>query len=295
MTFWQEIDSAIRSATGSEFRTERRDALGGGCINRAYRLRGREQDFFVKLNSPERLAMFQVEAQGLQALAATKTVRVPQPICCGVVAEQAYLVLEYLPLRGLGGAEEQLGRQLARLHTIKQAYFGWTVDNTLGTSKQPNPPTDNWVSFWQEQRLGFQLRLAAQNGYSGRLHSQGEQLLLALPRLLHDHRPYPALLHGDLWAGNAAADSAGHPVIFDPACYYGDREADLAMTELFGGFGPRFYAAYREVYPLDAGYPVRCVLYQLYHVLNHLNPLGLGYLAQAERMMERLLVEVNGL
>ena len=238
--------------------------------------------------------MFQAEAQGLNELAATETVRVPQPICLGLAEGKAYLVLEYLSLRTLGRAEERLGRQLAQLHSLKQTRFGWTADNTLGTTPQPNPLCDDWVLFWQEQRLGFQLRLAAQNGYGERLRSQGDKLLSAIPDLLSGHALHPALLHGDLWGGNAAADSAGNPVIFDPACYYGDRETDLAMTELFGGFGPSFYAAYDEVCPLDAGYPSRCVLYQLYHVLNHLNLFGPGYLAQAERMIQQLLAEMSG-
>jgi len=140
--------------------------------------------------------------------------------------------------------------------------------------------------------LGFQLGLAARKGHRGRLQDQGERLLEALPVLL-DHDPAPSLLHGDLWGGNLAFDSDGHPVIFDPAVYYGDREADVAMTELFGGFGWDFYAAYNEAWELDSGYPTRKVLYNLYHILNHLNLFGTGYLGQAQSMMDRLLAEVR--
>ncbi len=147
------------------------------------------------------------------------------------------------------------------------------------------------MEFWLTQRLGFQLQLAAAKGYSGRLQSQGERLLTELPALLAGHSP-PPLLHGDLWSGNYSVDACGAPVIFDPAIYYGDRETDIAMTELFGGFSPRFYQAYNEVYPLPEGYRLRKSLYNLYHVLNHLNLFGGGYMAQAEQLIGSLLREV---
>jgi fructosamine-3-kinase len=149
------------------------------------------------------------------------------------------------------------------------------------------------VEFWRTQRLGFQLRLAAGNGYGGRLQTQGERLLTELPALLAGHTPPAALLHGDLWSGNYSVDVGGAPVIFDPALYYGDRETDLAMTELFGGFSPRFYQAYNDAYPLSEGYRLRKSLYNLYHVLNHLNLFGGGYLAQAEQLLGGLLRELR--
>jgi fructosamine-3-kinase len=169
--------------------------------------------------------------------------------------------------------------------------FGWDRDNTIGSTPQLNEPSVDWVTFWRERRLGYQLELAARNGYRGRLKQRGERLLDGLGALL-DHNPVPSLLHGDLWGGNLGYDEAGEPVIFDPACYFGDREADLAMTELFGGFGRRFWAAYQEAWPLSEGYPVRKHLYNLYHVINHLNLFGGGYLSQAESMIDRLLAEI---
>ena len=149
------------------------------------------------------------------------------------------------------------------------------------------------MEFYRRERLGFQLALAAQHGYRGQLQALGEQLLALLPAFFSTYRPVASLLHGDLWGGNHAATADGEPVIFDPAVYYGDREADLAMTELFGGFGEGFYRAYRVAWPLDPGYPVRKHLYNLYHVLNHLNLFGGGYATQAERLMRGLLAEVR--
>ena len=238
--------------------------------------------------------MFEAEAAALAELAATGAVRVPLPVEHGAAAGLAFLVLEYLPLGGGGTrALEILGRRLAALHRIPQPFFGWHRDNTIGSTPQPNERGDDWIAFWRERRLGFQLDLAARNGHGGELRRRGEQLLARFAELFAGYRLVPALLHGDLWGGNVGCTVEGEPVIFDPACYYGDREADLAMTELFGGFPERFYAAYREALPLDVGYPQRRALYNLYHVLNHLNLFGGGYRAQAEHMIDRLLAELG--
>jgi len=211
----------------------------------------------------------------------------------GSEGAQAWLVLEDIHFGRPGpGSARDAGRRLAALHRRTAPAFGWRRDNTIGATPQPNPWTESWEPFWREQRLGHQLRLAARNGYGGRLQTLGERLMTRLPTLL-DHAPAPSLLHGDLWGGNIGYTVEGEPVIYDPAVYFGDREADLAMTELFGGFGGEFYAGYREAWPLDAGYATRKLLYNLYHVLNHLNLFGGGYGAQAEAMMGRLLAEVG--
>jgi fructosamine-3-kinase len=167
--------------------------------------------------------------------------------------------------------------------------FGWHIDNTIGSTPQPNSPADNWVEFWREQRLGFQLQTAAGSGYGGELQRLGERLLAEMPALFTTHDPVPSMLHGDLWGGNYGALRDGTPVIFDPAFYYGDREADLAMTTLFGGFGGQFYAAYNEAWPLDDGYEVRKTFYNIYHIINHLNLFGGGYHRQAISMIESVL------
>ncbi len=291
---FQAIEQALREVTGEDFRILRPIAVGGGCINSAYRLEGEGCAYFVKLNRQELLPMFEAEAEGLREIAAAGTIRVPLPVCSGVGGGQAWLAMENLALRsGRGACDRLLGQRLAALHRIPRPYFGWHRDNTIGASPQPNARQGNWAGFWAGQRLGFQLELAATQGYGGKLQRDGERLLEHLPVFFADHQPQPSLLHGDLWGGNYAADESGQPVVFDPACYYGDREADIAITELFGGFGGDFYAAYREAWPLDAGYPTRKILYNLYHIINHLNLFGGGYLAQAESMVGRLLAETN--
>jgi len=237
--------------------------------------------------------MFEAERDGLDALTATRAIRVPQPLCCGIAEGQAYLVMEYIEMgRANSCSDREAGEQLAALHCHSADSFGWRRDNVIGLTPQKNHCTEEWADFWREQRLGYQLALAASNGYGERLQSQGERLLELVPTFLN-HSPLPSLLHGDLWSGNMAYDLKGHPVIYDPAVYYGDRETDLAMTELFGGFSADFYAAYRQQWPLDSGYQTRKTLYNLYHILNHLNLFGGGYLSQAQSMVDHLLAEVN--
>lgn len=292
MKSWSTIAAYIAQATGEPFEPRPPSSVGGGCINTAVRLSDHRRSFFVKLNSVERLEMFAAEAEGLGEMAQSHCIRVPEPVCHGTVDGQAYLVMEHIALGRPGGdGPEQAGRQLAAMHRNGRERFGWHRDNTIGSTYQPNASSADWIEFWRGQRLGFQLRLALRNGHGGRLQSQGEKLLERFPALI-DHDPQPALLHGDLWGGNLGYDSDGHPVIYDPAVYYGDREAELAMTELFGGFPGHFYAAYEEAWPLDPGYRVRKTLYNLYHILNHLNMFGGGYLGQAQHMIDRLLAEV---
>lgn len=292
---WDRIARAVSDATGRPFAVLGRRAVGGGCINAAYVLEGGDVSYFVKTNKAAGLSMFQAEAEGLRALAAARAIRVPEPICTGVAADASYLVLEHLRLAGRcadGGA--RLGRELAALHRHRSVSFGWTRDNTIGSTPQINTPRADWVEFWRYQRLGFQLDLAQRNGHGRRLGARGERLLVGLDALFQGYTPIPSLLHGDLWSGNHAYAADGVPVLFDPAVYFGDRETDLAMTELFGGFPAGFYAAYREAWPLHGDYGSRRTLYNLYHVLNHLNLFGGAYGAQAERMIDALLAELGG-
>jgi fructosamine-3-kinase len=287
---WHDIELAIREATGAPFAIEARTAVGGGCINECFRLRGNGRTWFVKLNASPKAEMFAAEAAGLEEIVRTRTVRVPHPVCHGANAQASWLVLEHLEVEPAHGeAMRALGHNLARLHRVTAQRYGWHRDNTIGATPQINTWSGDWPAFWRERRLGFQLELAASNGHGRGWLANGKRLIEKLPAFFSGHRPVPSLLHGDLWSGNAAMAAGGEPVIYDPAVYYGDREADLAMTELFGGFPPSFYEAYRAEYPLDAGYPVRKHLYNLYHVLNHLNLFGGGYGAQAERMIEQLI------
>lgn len=291
MNVWQDIADQISARTGRPFRPRQPDSLGGGCINAAFRLGDGVETWFVKTNGAAALDMFEAEAAGLDALAASATIRVPRVLCTGDVEGVSYIVMQHLDLGGAGKTGwGKAGQQLAAMHHCSARGFGWDRDNTIGATPQQNAWQPDWVSFWREQRLGFQLELAARNGHGGRLQSLGERLLGCFPVLI-DHDPRPSLLHGDLWGGNLGFTRQGEPAIYDPAVYYGDREAELAMTELFGGFSADFYAAYREAWPIDSGYRVRRDLYNLYHVLNHLNLFGGGYRAQAERMMHGLLAE----
>ena len=293
MKLWQTVIEQVEQATGQSLSFVKVDAIQGGDINSAYHLCCVEQSFFVKLNNASLLSMFEVEALGLQEMAHTKTLRIPEPITSGIAGSSAFLVMEYLELSSLRPTSQQeLGRQLARLHQTQQAYFGWHHDNFIGSNLQKNTRNNNWVSFWQEQRLNEQLKLAAENGYLGKIQQQGEQLIQLIPEFFTTYQPQASLLHGDLWSGNAAA-TQGVAVIYDPACYYGDREADIAMTELFGGYGAGFYTAYNEVWALDSGYSVRKKLYNLYHILNHLNLFGSGYLHQSEGMMQQLIAQIR--
>ncbi len=237
--------------------------------------------------------MFEAEVDGLYELGATKTIRIPVPVCFGAVADKSWLVTEYIELgRGTGDSAQYLGQQMAALHRHTSERFGWFRDNTIGSTPQQNAWMDNWIDFFRERRLRFQFELAVSKGFSGSLQRKGERLLADLPALFSTYSPPPSLLHGDLWGGNCAFDKTGQPVIFDPAVYYGDREADIAMTELFGGFGADFYVAYNEAWPLDDGYNVRKQLYNLYHILNYANLFGGTYASQAESIMDHLLIEI---
>jgi len=293
MIDWKAIAADIGSSSGQRFDPGTPRSVGGGCINRAYCLGSGTRSYFVKLNGADRLPMFEAEAEGLREMADTHTIRVPLPLCTGTTDGHSYIAMEHLALGGYrSGSAREAGLQLAAMHRSSRSEFGWDRDNTIGSTPQPNSSGQDWIEFWGRYRLGFQLDLAARNGYRGQFQDQGERLLGALPALI-DHDPTPSLIHGDLWGGNLGFDTDGHPVIFDPAVYYGDREADVAMTELFGGFGGDFYAAYNEAWALDPGYGTRKLLYNLYHILNHLNLFGTGYLGQAQGMMDRLLSEVR--
>lgn len=254
--------------------------VGGGCIHRAYRL----GPLFVKTNDASFAPMFEAEADGLRALAATRTLRVPEPLAAGTAEGAAFLALEWLDLRPAGD-DEQLGRGLAALHRTTSPTYGWHRDNTIGATPQPNPPTTDWLAFLRDQRLGHLFRLLEKRGCTV---AGAVDLLERLDRFYPDGPPPPALLHGDLWRGNAAYLPDGTPVVFDPACWFGDAEADIAMMRLFGGFAGRVEDAYRAVGGRRAPHPRLHDLHQLYHVLNHALLFGGGYLEQARALTAAL-------
>lgn len=289
---WTDIDQQI-NRFDSDFRIQAIYPIGGGCINETYQIHGQSTDYFVKLNQASFHTTFAAEAAGLIEIQKTQTIRVPEPKCYGCNTAQAWLVLEYIELKqATKQSYRVLGEQLAALHRVTTQQFGWSRDNAIGATPQKNQLSSNWIDFWRHQRLGYQLQLARQKGYDGKLQQLGEKLLTNLDSFFSDQSILPSLLHGDLWGGNCAFDQTGQPVIYDPAVYYGDRETDLAMTELFGGFPPEFYESYQAAYPMDSGYKSRKTLYNLYHILNHLNLFGGGYLRQAEQMQAKLLAEL---
>lgn len=248
-------------------------------MNRFSRVAVDGRPCFRKANDARFADALAAEAEGLAALRAAG-VRAPEPLALGVEAGEAWLLLEYLELRN-DGDWAALGRMLAAQHRYHGEHFGWTRDNYIGATPQANGWLAHWPTFFAERRLAPQLRLARENGF--RVEAGNVMELLA------QHQPQPSLLHGDLWSGNAGFTREG-PVVFDPAVYYGDREADLAMTELFGGFPPQFYEAYRATLPVDPGYEKRKALYNLYHLLNHLNLFGAGYLGQVRAVLRLLLL-----
>lgn len=287
-----EISSAISVASGEAFQVSSQSSTSGGCINRSLTLLGRDgRRFFVKLNQAAQLTMFEAEAAGLAELIGAQAIRVPKPLTHGLAAGERFLVMEWLDLDQRGDSSK-FGEQLAKLHSKTWHAFGWWRDNTIGSTHQANPATNNWIEFYRDQRLRPQLDLAARHGAGSVLVDSGERLLADLDAFFPGYSPQPSLLHGDLWGGNTGF-CEGSPVIFDPAVYYGDRETDIAMTELFGGFASTFYTAYNSAWPLDPGYATRKLLYQLYHLLNHFNLFGGDYGRQSQTMIDRLLAELG--
>lgn len=242
---WPDIAAQISATTSFSFTPEKIVPVGGGCINQAYCVEDISRRFFVKLNWPDHLFMFAAEQAGLEEIQGAGALRVPVPVCCGSNVSHAWLVMEYLPMESsTKQGAVALGSGLSAMHGVIADRFGWTRHNTIGTTLQRNDFSADWVGFWREHRLGYQLRLASTNGYDGKLQSLGEKLVEQLGVFFIGRKIMPSLLHGDLWGGNYGFDMTGKPVVFDPAVYYGDREVDIAMTELFGGFPKDFYAAY---------------------------------------------------
>lgn len=279
-----EIERSIAASTDASYKIQQIKTCGGGCINDAVIVFGSGRNYFVKLNKAAALEMFAAEAASLNAIHASGAIRVPKPIVYGSFGSVAYLVLEALEFESSGDWQE-MGRQLARLHRHTAERFGWKGNNTIGSTPQYNNWTDDWAGFFRDQRLGFQFQLAHKKGYH---FEQVDALLNSVADILTEHWPEPSLLHGDLWSGNAGFLSDGQPVIYDPACYYGDRETDLAFSEYFGGFPTDFYNGYQSEWPLAEGYKRRKTLYNLYHVLNHTNLFGGSYAGSAQQMIKEL-------
>ena len=265
-------------------RVTRIQSVGGGCINHGARLETESgPTCFLKTNPSAPADMFQREAEGLTALATPDGPRFPRPLLAG----PDFLLLEDLaPAPRQPDYWESLGRQLAALHAHRGERFGFEAGNYLGSTPQPNPWTVDGHGFFAEHRLLFQARLARRRGLLEPADlAKAEVLARKLPELVPPQPP--ALIHGDLWSGNAISGPQGEPALIDPAAHYGWAEAELGMTALFGGFSEAFYRAYEEAAGLQAGWRGRLPVYNLYHLLNHLNLFGAGYLGQVQGILDR--------
>lgn len=289
MPDWSSIIRYLESDGVAVAGDSRAAPVSGGDISSAWRLATENGDLFIKTGPSSAADMFAAEAKGLAEISTTGAIRVPEVIAVGESDSGVFLALEWIQFENATAmVETRLGEQLAQLHHVTKNRFGWYRDNTIGLTPQHNTWVDEWIDFYREHRLAFQLQLAAENGFTGELQRRGAQLLKRLPIYFDGVEPVASLLHGDLWSGNWGC-SEQKPVIFDPAVYFGDRETDLAMTRLFGGFGPEFYDAYESNWPLQDGHRERQSLYQLYHVLNHLNLFGSAYLERATKLIDTLL------
>lgn len=278
----EEIKNKIRDYTGSDISSV--SSLSGGCISDAYKLLlANGGKLFLKLNFNSSKDMFVKEAHGLKELRKANAIRIPEVL----LFDSTYIVTELIEIGSKSvNFFEDFGRKFARLHKYTGNNFGFYEDNYIGSNPQPNVPDDeeknDWVKFYLDKRILFQYKLAEKNGYvSAELRKGISALEDKIYDILKGSEEKPSVLHGDLWGGNYMVDSEGKACLIDPAVYYGHREADLAMTKIFGGFDSRFYSAYNEYFPLPEGYEYRENIYKLYHILNHLNLFGSGYYHQA--------------
>lgn len=300
---WHQVEEAISTETQQHFKIKDKQSISPGSnvgnatdnnnhlINICYKITDGKRDFFVKINNKESLVKFQAEAYSLQKIKELSTVVCPKVITIGASLDKSFLVLEYVRFsKPLNMFWFELGQKLAKMHkTATHGQFGWPHDNFIGNTIQPNHWGSNWTTFFSEQRIAWQLQLLSEKSIL--LGNINHISKICHDALLH-HSVKPCLVHGDLWLGNTGFTS-DKVMLFDPACYYGDREVDLAMTELFGHFPNDFYKGYQEEYPLDDGYHKRKVVYNLYHVLNHANMFGGFYIEQAKAMLSKIISTAN--
>lgn len=288
------LQEALDALFGSGVRIQGIQSISGGDINEASGLSlSNGNRIFMKSNAKENLSYFTAEMQGLSAIAQTGTIQTPHILACGTDDERncSFLLLERIS----GGQRivdywETLGHQLAEMHSspaaefVRQGKYGFVEDNYIGAGKQINTAADSWISFFRDYRLEPQFHRAA-DYFSLEDIRKINHLLDHIGDVLVEPK-HPSLLHGDLWSGNVITGEDGRAWLIDPAAYVGHAEADLAMTELFGGFSGKMYAAYQEILPLQPGYEDRRDLYNLYHLLNHLNLFGGSYLLSVRRILD---------
>lgn len=288
----QQHDALLReqlaACLGEAYANSQFSRSGTGCINETWSATGAGlTPLFIKLGTPDRLAMYQAEQQGLAALRAAEALRVPH--CHAVLANEhfAALVLEFIELQPLDETSAApFGEALASLHAASARQCGFEQDNFIGRSVQHNGWVDNWWTFFCQQRMAPQIERAEQTGMRPALVTRLRELVKRIPDNFAEHQPPVSLLHGDLWSGNVAADRQGNPVLYDPAVYYGDAETDLAMMQMFGGLPAAVFDAYHALRPRQPGQADRQPLYDAYHWLNHFNLFGVIYLGQLERCVD---------
>lgn len=256
--------------------------VGGGCIADSRIIETITGDkYFLKQGFSN--GMFRCEANGLIEILKSNSIKTPKVI----LVDDEFLLLGFVS-QGIKSNKAlfSFGQSLAQMHKFSGSDFGFYEDNFIGSTRQLNSYANSWSDFYLKNRLEFQYKLAEKNGYATpELKSKFIKIERILPDIIKGSEEPPSLIHGDLWGGNYLIDSQGDAVLIDPAVYYGHREADLAMTKLFGGFSPEFYIGYNETFPLQDDYQYRENIYLLYHVLNHLNLFGHGYYSQAIDLM----------
>lgn len=266
------------------------DSVAGGSINHCFKIITSNKSYFIKLNSASDFPqMFEKEAKGLRILRGTKLIKTPLVYTCGNFADEAYLIMEFINSSiKPSNFWENFGRQLADLHTISNNHFGLDHDNYIGSLKQSNTKNEDWISFFIEERINPQLKMALNQGaFSSKISQDFEKLFTKLENYFPKEKP--SLLHGDLWSGNFMVGDKGEAIIMDPAVYFGHREVDLAMTQLFGGFHPDFYAAYHEALSMEHDWEERLQLYNLYPLLVHVNLFGGSYINEVKNILQRFI------
>ena len=281
MTLSTIIRNKIEENIGAKIKSF--SSLSGGCISDAYKITDEKgNDYFLKLN-PSPKDLFIKESNGLKELKKAGTIRVPEVKVCS----EAFILTEFIRTRNRSkNFFEDFGKRFAELHRFTGEKFGFYEDNYIGSNPQINHTDEsernNWITFYFNKRILYQYKLAEKNGYSTKELREGISFLEKnIHQIIGDSVESPTLLHGDLWSGNYLPDENGDACLIDPAVYYGNREADLAMTRLFGGFSHEFYSSYNDAFPLKEGYEYRENIYILYHVLNHLNLFGTSYYSHA--------------
>jgi fructosamine-3-kinase len=283
------IEDTLSKKIGKEVILHHQERVFGGDISESFCLTTSLGKYFLKLNSLSYLDNFEKESRNLQLLEKTDIFVIPEVIVVGTTGRYAFLLMEYI--ESIDENEQfwtNFGEALAKLHSVSSKKYGLDNDNYIGGLKQSNQQRDNWVDFFIQERLEKQLVLGKENGIiDTRLYSKFQDLYQKLPSLLPTEKP--ALLHGDMWGGNHFADIDSRPVLIDPACYYGHREAELAFTLLFTRFSPKFYEAYHSNFPLADDWRERVDIYNLYNLLVHANLFGPSYLSRVQSTLKKYI------